>query len=362
MSMKESTEQKSDQKQTWRDLPLDLMVTIMSYLDIKDNIIASVVSKSWHEAAVSVRNTDEPPWLISFSSLNNTYEFYDPSNQSTKHKTELPKSLSGYKVRYSKDGWLLMCTSNSSDFVLFNPFTKDIVVLPDLEMLHEYQLVGFSCAPTSSNCVVFTVNDYDPGHLIIRTWSPGESKWNLMETDSQFLDAKQNYVVFSNGMFYCLGFDCFLAVFDPLLRTWNVLDVSPPEYDEFCCDGKFMVSYKDDVFVICTFGNKEPFVFKLDLTRGVWEKKENLGSLTIFASVNSCEPRTYVDKGMMRRNSIYFSKLCYEEETCCCLTYSFDEERYKPRRRDMDLGVEFLYKSIWVETPENALEIVHKQT
>ncbi|CAH2047116.1 unnamed protein product [Thlaspi arvense] len=349
----EVTQEKSE-KQTWRDLPLELLISLMAYLEIEDNVRASYVCKSWYEAAVSVRIIDQPPWLMYFPKPRNCYEFYNPSN-CKKHTMELPKSLVGSKVRYSKDGWLLMSNCISSDFVLFNPFTMDLVDLPYLELWYGYQLVGFSCAPTSSNCVVFTIKDYDPGHVTIRTWSPGETTWTSMQIDSQFLDVKHNYLVFSNGMFYCLNLRNHLAVFDPSLRTFNVLDVPPPICpddvdEESWYEGKFMVGYKGDIFVICSFGNQDPLVFKLDLTRGVWEKKGNLGSLTIFASINSCESRTYVQDGMSR-NSIYFPKLCYNETRC--VRYLFDEGRYHPREHNINWGKQRSSKNIWIEAPKN---------
>ncbi|ESQ29673.1 hypothetical protein EUTSA_v10023551mg [Eutrema salsugineum] len=346
------------ENQTWRDLPLELLISVMAYLEIKDNVRASAVCKSWHEAAVSVRIIDQPPWLMHFSKSKNSYEIYNPSN-GKKHTMELPKSLAGSKVRYSRDGWLLMSKNISSDFVLFNPFTMDLVVLPYLELWYGYQLVGFSCAPTSSDCVVFTIKDYDPGHVTIRTWSPGQTVWTSMQVESQFLDVKRNYVVFLNGVFYCLNIRNCLAVFDPSLRTWNVLDVLPPRCpdhidDESWYEGKFMVGYEGDIFVICTFGNAEPLVFKLDLTQGVWEKRENLGSLSIFVSINSCESRTYVHEGMLR-NSIYFAKLCDNETRC--VTYSFDERRYHPSEHNINWGKQRSSENIWIEPPENALEI-----
>lgn len=354
----EITKEKT-RNQIWKELPLELLSSVMSYLEIKDNVRASVVCKSWYEAAVSVRVINQPPWLMYFFKSRNSYEFYNPSN-CKKHTMELPKSLDGFIVRYSRDGWLLMSKNISSDFVLFNPFTMDLVVLPYLELWYGYQLVGFSCAPTSSSCVVFTIKDYDPGHVTIRTWNPGETAWTSTQVGSQFLDVKHNYVVFSNGLFYCLNLRNCLAVFDPSLRTWNVLDVLPPKCpdeidDESWYEGKFMVGYKGDIFLLCTFGNEDPLVFKLDLRRGIWEKKENLGSLTFFASTKSCESRTYIPKGMLR-NSIYFPKLCYNETRC--VTYSFDEGRYHPCEHNLDWGKLHSSENIWIEATENAFELV----
>ncbi|KAL9309977.1 putative F-box domain, galactose oxidase/kelch, beta-propeller, F-box-like domain superfamily [Arabidopsis thaliana] len=343
-------------KNLWKDLPLELLSSVMTFLEIKDNVRASVVCKSWFEAAVSVRVIDKSPWLMYFPETKNTYDFYDPSN-CKKYTMELPKSLVGFIVRYSKDGWLLMSQEDSSHFVLFNPFTMDVVALPFLHLFTNYQLVGFSSAPTSSECVVFTIKDYDPGHVTIRTWSPGQTMWTSMQVESQFLDVEHNNVVFSNGVFYCLNRRNHVAVFDPSLRTWNVLDVPPPRCpdEKSWNEGKFMVGYKGDILVIRTYENKDPLVFKLDLTRGIWEEKDTLGSLTIFVSRKSCESRTYVKDGMLR-NSVYFPELCYNEKQS--VVYSFDEGRYHLREHDLDWGKQLSSDNIWIEPPKNAFELV----
>ncbi|CAL9238436.1 unnamed protein product [Arabidopsis halleri] len=343
-------------KNMWKDLPLELLSSVMAYLEIKDNVRGSVVCKSWYEAAVSVRVIEQPPWLMYFPETKNTCEFYDPLG-CKKYTMELPKSLAGSIVHYSTDGWLLMSKEDSSDFVLFNPFTMDVVVLPFLQLWNYYQLVGFSCAPTSSDCVVFIIKDYDPGHVTIRTWSPGQTMWTSMQVESQFLDTEHNNVVFSNGVFYCLNRRNLVAGFDPSLSTWNVFDLPPPR----CLDekswnqGKFMVGYKGDIFVIRTYEHKDPLVFKLDLTRGIWEQKDTLGSLSIFVSSKSCESRTYVNEGMLR-NSVYFPKLCYNEKRC--VAYSFDEGRYHPLEHNLDWGYQLSSDNIWIEPPKNAFELV----
>ncbi|EOA35319.1 hypothetical protein CARUB_v10020502mg [Capsella rubella] len=356
MSVKNNEESKNMDCQIWRDLPLELLSSVMTYLEIKDNVRASVVCKSWYEAAVSVRVIDQSPWLMSFSQTKNTYEFFDPSN-CKKYAMELPKSLVGSIVHYSKDGWLLMSKDFSSEFVLFNPFTMDLVVLPDLQLWNYYQLVGFSCAPTSSECVVFTMKDYDPGHVTIRTWSPGQTTWSSMQVESQFLDAEYNKVVFSNGVFYCLNRKKFLAVFDPSLRTWNVLHIQPPRCpsEERSDGGRYMVGYKGEIFLVHTYENTDPLVFQLDLARGTWNTNDTLGSLTIFASSKSCESTTYVNEGMLR-NSIYFPS--YDEK--CCVAYSVHERRYHPREHNLDLGNQLSSDDIWIEPPKNATEIVEK--
>ncbi|CAA7047227.1 unnamed protein product [Microthlaspi erraticum] len=82
---------------------------------------------------------------------------------------------------------------------------------------------------------------------------------------------------------------------------------------------------------------------------------ENLGGLTMFVSVNSCESRTYVDEGMLR-NSVYFPKLCDDETRC--VRYSFDERRYDPVEHSVNWGKQSSSEDIWIKAPEYGYEMV----
>lgn len=82
--------------QTLLDLPSDLLKLVTSRLPLKDNIRASTVCKTLHEACVSVRVPDKSPWLIHFSKTDGSYELYDPTTQKT-YNLAFPE-LSGYRV------------------------------------------------------------------------------------------------------------------------------------------------------------------------------------------------------------------------------------------------------------------------
>lgn len=99
-------------------------------------------------------------------------------------------------------------------------------------------------------------------------------------------------------MFYWLS-DCgYIGVFDPSSKTWNILPVKP-------CPAKsgFMMENEGDIFVMTLRRNKNPWVFKLNFKRNVWEEKRKVGGLTVFAS----EPGSFTRAGLSakERNRIY---------------------------------------------------------
>ena len=57
--------------------------------------------------------------------------------------------------------------------------------IPLLRRLSNYQIVAFSCAPTSSDCVVFTVKHVSPTVMAISTCYPGATEW----TTASFLSS-----------------------------------------------------------------------------------------------------------------------------------------------------------------------------
>ncbi|CAN8254465.1 unnamed protein product [Cochlearia groenlandica] len=73
----------SKKDQTFLDIPYDLLRLVILRLPLRDNIRASAVCKTWHEACLSVRVVDSSPWLIYFSKTKESYELYDPSMEKT---------------------------------------------------------------------------------------------------------------------------------------------------------------------------------------------------------------------------------------------------------------------------------------
>ena len=338
--------------QTWSDLPTELLELIVSRLTLEDNVRVSVVCKRWHSVAISVRVVNQSPWLMYFPKSGNLYEFYDPSLRKT-HSIELPE-LNGSRVCYTKDGWLLLYRPRSHRMFFFNPFTREVIKLPRFELT--YQIVAFSCAPTSTSCILFTVKHVSPTIVSISTCHPGATEWVTVNCQNRlpFVSSIWNKLVFCDGLFYCLSLTGWLGVFDPLEHTWSVLSVPPPKCPEnfFAKNwwkGKFMAEHKGEILVIYTCSSENPIIFRLDRTKMIWEEMKALDGVTLFASFLSSHSRT--DLSGLMRNSVYFPKVRFYGKRC--ISYSLDNCRYYPRKQCHDWGEQDPFENIWIEPPQD---------
>ncbi|CAK8571380.1 unnamed protein product [Lathyrus sativus] len=353
-SKRGATEVKNDnlELQSWSDLPAELLEIIMCSLALDDNVRASVVCKSWNSVANSVRVVNQSPWLMYFPKFGQWYEFYDPVQRKT-YSLEFSE-LNGSRVCYTKDGWLLLYRPRTDRVFFFNPFTREIIKMPRFEMT--YQIVAFSCAPTSPDCVLFTVKHVSPTVVAISTCHPGATEWTTVNYQNRlpFVSSIWNKLVFCNGLFYCLSLTGWLGVFDPSERTWSVLSVPPPKCPEnfFAKNwwkGKFMTEQEGDVIVIYTCSSENPIIFKLDQALMEWEELKTLDGATLFASFLSSHSRT--DLSGIMRNSIYFSKVRFYGKRC--VSFSLDDYRYYPRKQWHDWGEQDPFESIWIEPPKD---------
>ncbi|WJX84830.1 hypothetical protein P8452_67358 [Trifolium repens] len=353
-----ATEVKSDnlELQSWANLPTELLELILSRLVVADNIRASAVCKRWHSAASSVRVGDQSPWLMYFPKTDNCYDFYDPVHRKI-YSLEFPE-LDDCRVCYTKDGWLLLCQKQwalNPHFFLFNPFTRERIQLPIREDRHS--IAGFSCAPTSTGCVILTV-DYISSYVVaISTCYPGADEWTTVnyENRPEFFGSIWNKLVFCNGLFYCLSLTGWLGVFDPLECTWSVLEVHPPKclVEGFIAKNwskeKFMTEHEGNIFLVNVCCGDNPVVFKLDQTQKEWKEVTTLDGVTLFASFMSSHSRTYVT-GLMR-NSVYFSKVRFYGKRC--ISFSLDDHRYYPNKQCRDWVEWDAFENIWIEPPKD---------
>lgn len=262
-------------------IPSDLLQDILSRLGLKDNISASVVSKTWLEAAVSIRKLTPLPWLFNpleqVSPTGPLYIFIDPLRCQT-YQDRFPE-LKNHRIFYSRDGWLLVRDYYYPSGFFLNPFTRDRINLPS--GLGHY--IAFSVAPTSSSCVVISLKQLCyKSSIVIDTWRPGETVWTTHCFENQLPECKWTLCVFSNGMFYWLSANGYLGVFDPSRETWNILLVKP-------CPADFsrpvmMTEHEGDIYVMYRSNRSDQPVFKLNLERKIWEEKRDFGGLTVFTS------------------------------------------------------------------------------
>lgn len=329
----------------------------MCRLSLKENIRVSIVCKRWHSIAVSVREVNQPPWLMYFPLYGTSYEFYDPLQRKI-YSRELPE-LIGSRVCYTKDGWLLLYKDASHCLFFFNPFTQEIINLPRFELT--YQIVAFSCAPTSSGCILFTVKHITPTIVAISTSHPGATGWTTVNYQNRlpFVSSIWNKIVFCNKVFYCLSLTGWLGVFDPLERTWSVLTVPPPScHENFFAKnwwkGKFMAEHKGDILVIYTCSCEYPKIFRLDLTNMEWNEMQTLAGVTLFVSFLVSLSRSNLPGTL--RNSVCFSKVRFYGKRC--ISYSLNDCRYYPRKRFYDWAEQDPFENIWIDPPQDLSNFV----
>lgn len=340
-----------------RELPTELLESIILRLTLIDNIRASAVCKQWLAVATSVRVVNKPPWLMFSPKSGDLVEFYDPMQRKS-HWLELPE-LSGSTICYSKDGWLLVYKPRIQCLMFIEPYTRQSIKLPKFQVA--YQVVAFSAAPTSASCIVFTVKHISPTIIAVSTCRPGATQWTTVNFRNRlpFVSSIWNKLVFSNGVFYCLSLTGWLGVYDPKKRTWSIHVMPPPKCPEtfFAKNwwkSKFMAENNGEIFVVYTSAEFNPVVYQLDQTNKQWVEIKSLGGLTFFASFLSSQAKADLLGDM--RNSVYFSKVRFFGKRC--ITYSLNDSRYYPKKQFYDWGEEDPFGSIWIDPPEDLSSFV----
>ncbi|CAA0394535.1 unnamed protein product [Arabidopsis thaliana] len=123
----------------------------------------------------------------------------------------------------------------------------------------------------------------------------------------------------------------------------------------------YLAEQKGELFLMYTCSSEIPMVYKLVSSN--WEEinSTTLYGVTIFASMYSSETRLDV-LGM--RNSVYFPK--YGLDCKGCVSYSFDEARYYPRKQFPKPTMWQMQKelcplrSLWIEPPSKDILDVMK--
>ncbi|CAN8308341.1 unnamed protein product [Cochlearia groenlandica] len=354
---------KEAEKPSFADLTLCLLEVIISKLVLEDNIRASAVCKTWREAGLYARLVDKPPWLMYLPKRGHSFELYDPLHQKM-YTFNLPE-LSKSAVCYSRDGWLLMRKIASNELFFFNPFTRKLINLPKCRFT--YDSIAFSCAPTSSTCLVlaFTHVGHAYGRTTTSTFHLGETEWvteDLQDGPSYGSDKlKCSNVVYAKHRFNFLDGDGCLYYFEPSIRRWRYKHT----YQPVCPYMSGMLSYRYDkkkkkvylavrngiFFKMFTCGGEKPIVYKLDYESRKWEEvnSKTLDGLTIFMSLYSFEMRVNLP---WMRNSVYFPRLRFSSKRC--VSYSFDEERYYPRKQWQEQEDLCPLENLWIRPPKKA--------
>ncbi|CAA7018618.1 unnamed protein product [Microthlaspi erraticum] len=175
----------------------------------------------------------------------------------------------------------------------------------------------------------------------------------------------QSKLVYVNDRFYCFNAvkGCLYS-FHPSSRTWNfhhayTLECPyklPTKKSKSVEKSVYLAEKKGELFLMFTRGNRKPMFYKLVSLK--WEKLNRtyqLDGLTFFVSFYNSELRT--DLPWMR-NNVYFSR--YGNTRKYCLSYSFDERRYMPRKLWQKWLEHCPPYSLWIDPPMNVLDYLSK--
>ncbi|EOA22228.1 hypothetical protein CARUB_v10002815mg [Capsella rubella] len=235
---------------------------------------------------------------------------------------DLPQ-LAKSTVCYSRDRWLLMRKNISKEMFFFNPFTRKLINLPKCTcLLLAFKHVGYGRTRTST-C-----------HLQSPEWVTEDLQFHLQFGCDTL---KHSNVVYAKRRFYCLDGKGYLYYFEPSSRVWrfsytNSLECPYLSRYNYKYERKkkriFLAVRKGVFFKMFTCGGEKPIVHKLE--DYYWEEinSTKLDGLTIFTSLYSSETRLNLP---WMRNSVYFPRLRFNVKRCD--PYSFDEERYYPRKQ-----------------------------
>ncbi|XVF77451.1 hypothetical protein PTKIN_Ptkin14bG0044500 [Pterospermum kingtungense] len=272
-----------------------------------------------------------------------THSFIDPHYSSREYLIKIPEDLLHGKVRYSKDGWLLICSPSSMFF--YNPFTKETKELPQGDGEYNCCLsYGLSSSPALDDSILVG-NSHDHIYYYCRR----EGVWIIYHFPD-FIYFKQNHnsPIYFGGAFYFLGREGKVAVFrmnDDGQVSWKILEELESPCDNFCynylleCGGNLL-----SVFVV----DQLVYVYKLNLTAVMtWEKVTSLGNHALFVSPLSSFS-VFSDSSDMK-NKVYFPKLHGMEMVYYCLiTDKFYTCGNNEISADFNNTTEFLY-STWIE-------------
>ncbi|XP_010468408.2 PREDICTED: LOW QUALITY PROTEIN: F-box protein At4g00893 [Camelina sativa] len=288
----------------------------------------------------------------------NLFELYDPLQQKM-YTLNLPQ-LAKSTVCYSRDGWLLMRKPTSNEMFFFNPFTRKLINLPKYAL--SYDAIAFSCAPTSGTCVLLAFKHVRYGVVTASTCHPEAPEWVTedlyfhLSYGSDIL--KHSNIVYAKRRFYCLDGKGSLYYFEPSSREWRysyLFSRQCPYLYNYQYERKkkriFLAVRKGVFFKMFTCGGEKPIVYKLDGFH--WEEINSgtIDGLTIFTSLYSSEMRLNLP---WMRNSVYFPRLRFNVKRC--VSYSFDEERYYPRKQWQEQEDLCPLENLWIRPPKKALD------
>lgn len=190
------------ERQSWSDLPRDIINLIANRLYYADQKQFRKVCKSW-QAADIVKYADKLPrkmgWNSGSSNLNDSSCYlYAPShkqtytvfnNRTAARRNKFAEKFNGAVFIDSRQDWVLFSnkvrrdpsTIRKINLLFFcTPFTGEIIELPETDNHNVKIKASFSATPVSPECVVFDFHIVQMGNNCIRTCKPGDKTWTKL--------------------------------------------------------------------------------------------------------------------------------------------------------------------------------------
>ncbi|XP_026451014.1 F-box/kelch-repeat protein At1g57790-like [Papaver somniferum] len=218
-------------------------------------------------------------------------------------------------IRFQKGGWLLMSKEDwvTTSLFFYNPFTRETIKLPQLpvEEIYGFSGISFSSLPTSSDCVVFAIEQRGRENCEVSLYfiRKGEAFWRFFvfgNADTEKYIPLHNAPVICNGVFYCVDYNGALGILNIEDNSWKVLEKPHQQFGAMY--PSFLVESGGELLLVKLerYGTLLG-IFRLDFNKMEWMRVESLGKHMLFVSYTSCisaiAPTSHME------NKVYFPRL-----------------------------------------------------
>ncbi|KAI3917214.1 hypothetical protein MKX01_007199 [Papaver californicum] len=317
-----------EEEKHWGILNEDMVVLIGSYLHPLDYVHFRSVCKASRQIMPVVKPTFTStqilettylsPWLL-FSKDNSStvYNLVNPMHDNENYPLNFSELLLGATIRFQKGCWLLM--SREEELFFYNPFTREIIKLPDFPGCYYRSDISFSSIPTSADCIVFAIEVRllsDDCEYSIHCIKRGKLDWDFFDFDEKMYSPYwplRNTPISFGGDFYSVGYDGALGIFDLGNDgySWEVFEKPHQQFKDSY--PSFLVKCGDDLLLMKLGCLEMPVrIFRLDFAEMEWVKVESLGKHMLFISDITCFSAIASNSRM--ENKIYFPRLCLNGE------------------------------------------------
>lgn len=164
----------------WSDLPPELLSLIAECAGPFEIRSFKSVCKAWNSASSTAlaqiieTELNQGPWFLLFNDENSECQVLTGSGK--KLTTSFPE-LNGTSCLATYQGWLLLFKQGCGSMFFFNPFSRDMIDLPefpDSELTDH--VAAISCLPTSQDCVVCVISRSNDAELGAKVLYLGEDQ------------------------------------------------------------------------------------------------------------------------------------------------------------------------------------------